>query len=230
MSLRREEFSVDEWYHCYTRGVEKKKIFETVGDYRRYVQLLYLCNSTQVIHRSDIFKRVDDIFSMFRPDTLVDIGAYCLMPNHPHLLIKEKRPGGISKFMQKLGTAYTMYFNIKNNRTGSLFITPFRSKHVKNDAYLQRVVQYIHLNPAELKEFGWKRGSVKNMGALETFLEQYPYSSLAEHQEKNRPQKTIIAQEIFNLIHPMKFPLMLAEAREYYEEIAREDPIVKATP
>ena len=86
--------------------------------------------------------------------TYCDILAYCLMPNHFHLLLQDALPagGGISKFMQKVGTAYTMYFNASRERAGNLFVKPFRSKHVSDDRYFKRVAQYIHFNPIELME------------------------------------------------------------------------------
>lgn len=230
MSLRKDAFAIDEWYHCYTRGVEKRRVFQSRADYERYVQLLYLCNSTRTIHRSDIARKHNDFFSIPRDETLVSIGAYCLMPNHPHLLLKEVRNGGISKFMQKLGTAYTMYFNIRYERTGGLFVKPFRSKHINNDAYFQRVIQYIHFNPAELTEPLWKQGVVRNMDKLEVFLREYVYSSFQDHERNRRPQSVVVGNDVFELAAPTKFGKMLNEARQYYEELVDEEPTVKATP
>jgi putative transposase len=218
MGMRKDTFAHGEWYHCYTRGIEKRRIFQTVSDYRRYMQLLYICNSIKTLHRSDLVRSHKDIFSIPHEDTLVSIGAYCLMPNHPHLLLKEKNEGGISKFMQKLGTAYTMYFNIRNERSGGLFVKPFRSKHVADDQYFQKVVQYIHLNPAELAEPLWKQGHVKNMRKLENFLSRYEYSSFLDYQKSARPERAILDEEVFSIAYPSETKSMLEDARKYYEE------------
>src|SRR3989338_8093959 len=152
-------FAVEEWYHCYSRGIDKRTVFKDASGYKRFVELLFLANSRKTLHRSDI-THTDHraLFSLDRDEPLVSIGAYALMPNHFHLLIKETREAGISSFMRKLGTAYTMYFNIKYERSGGLFTRPFRARHIADDRYFQHVVSYIHLNPAELFERGWKEG------------------------------------------------------------------------
>lgn len=137
--MNRVPFAPEEWYHCFTRGVERRTTFESVRDYARFMELLYISNGDERIHRSALVDRTSqEIFSHGRGNTLISIGAYSLMPNHFHLLIKEKADGGITTFMRKLGTAYTMYFNIKYQRTGNLFIKPFRSKHIADDIYIQR--------------------------------------------------------------------------------------------
>lgn len=79
-------------------------------------------------------------------DPLVEILAYCLNKNHYHLLLKQVADNGISKFMQKIGTGYTMYFNQKNKRMGALFAGRFKSKHVDTDSYLHHVGVYVNLN------------------------------------------------------------------------------------
>ena len=166
MGYRRVPFQSDEWFHCYNRGIDRRTVFESENDSNRFLKLLYLANSRENVRLDDLSDDIDTIVGRPRADSLVSIGAYCLMPNHYHLLLKEISGSGISRFMQKLGTAYTMYFNIRHGRTGNLFIKPFRSRHVGEDRYFQRVVNYIHLNPAELFESGWKKGSVRNMDRL----------------------------------------------------------------
>ena len=150
--MNRKPFAPDEWYHCYSRGVDKRTTFESPREYKRFIELLYLCNSEEPIHRSNLLNKTnEEILSVLRGAPLVSIGAYCLMPNHFHLLLKDlsEEGDGISRFMQKLGTAYTMFFNTSRERTGNLFVKPFRSKHIKDDEYLKRVTQYIPFNPIE---------------------------------------------------------------------------------
>lgn len=108
---RKITFSVDEHYHIYNRGTDKRQIFLDHDDYDRFVKLLYLCNGTESIVFRDI--PIGETYGFDRGETLVDIGAYCLMPNHFHLLLREKNEGGISLFMKKLSTGYSMYFNLK---------------------------------------------------------------------------------------------------------------------
>jgi len=222
MAFRRSLFAPDEWYHCYSRGVDKRKTFEEPRDYERFAQSLYLCNSESPLHRDDLPSKQDEtIFNIPRGSTLVAIGTYCLMPNHFHLLIQEKIDGGITRFMQKLGTAYTMYFNIKNDRVGGLFVKPFRSKHVSEDRYFAYVAQYIHLNPIELFSPRWKSGEVRPLVVLDKQLRGYPYSSLPEYVGSSRPQETILDVEAFNLLRNKLPPLqeIISEAAAYYQEL-----------
>src|SRR3989344_8337118 len=107
---RKIEFSIGEFYHLYNRGNNKGRIFFNDGDRARFLKLLFLCNNTRPIVFRDISKKAS-YDEKYRDDTLVDIGAYCLMPNHFHFLVHEKEDGGISAFMQKLSTAYSLYFN-----------------------------------------------------------------------------------------------------------------------
>ncbi len=191
------------------------------------MQLLYLCNSPEPVRRDNLRQRfTDEIVAIPRKAAIVSIGAYCLMPNHYHLLLKEITDGGISRFMQKLGTAYTMYFNKKYERTGNLLTKPFRARHVGDDRYFQRVVDYIHCNAAELTEEGWKRGEVANMARLEKRLLTYRYSSFADYGKQKRNIAAILSGdglEIYRNISPKE---MLADARAYYADIATDDPDV----
>lgn len=222
MAQRIVPFAIDEWYHCYSRGVEKRKIFFNNGDYNRFLHALYLGNSDVSIHRSDLRGLpTANIFSIQRGAPLVAIGAYCLMPNHFHLLLKEIVEGGISAFMQKIGTAYSMYFNIKYEHHGGLFSKPFRSKHVEDDRYLRRVAQYIHLNPAELFDPNWKKGSATNLNTIESRIISYRYCSLADYCGNNRPEKSILDNNAMELLGGELSPFgeILAEMQEYYQEL-----------
>src|SRR3989344_8423872 len=226
MAYRRIPFQLGEWFHCYNRGIDKRTVFESEDDSERFLKLLYLANSTAYLHMADIRHKTDVIVTRPRKQTLVAIGAYCLMPNHFHLLLKEIHEGGITRFMQKLGTAYTMYFNKKYDRVGGLFTKPFRARHVADDRYFQRVVDYIHCNPAELYEPGWKKGAVRNIDRLEQQLLQYRYSSFADYNDKKRPHATILSHDGFETYVSRTPKRMLAEARAYYADIAMDDPSI----
>lgn len=221
MAYRREEFAHDEWYHCYTRSIDKRPVFETERDYERFLQALYLCNGTNTIRRSGMYKPTHDrFFSLKRGRPLVAIAAYCLMPNHFHLLVHEITEGGISAFMQKLGTSFSMYFNVKRQHVGNVFVKPFRSKHIDDDPYLQRVVQYIHLNPAELFEREWKTGYVRDMRSLEKKLGTYRYSSLSDYEGTKRVENAILDKKSMAMFSDRP-PLLdtLTEAAEYYADL-----------
>ena len=146
------------------------------------------------------------------------------MHNHFHLLLKEIVEGGISTFMHKVGTAYTMYFNIKNERTGNLFNKPFKSRHVLVDRYFQHVINYIHCNPAELYEPGWKHGVVKNMKQLHKKLLAYPYSSFDAHSDTRNRLRPILGKEVFDIAKQTPPGQMLQEALEYYAQAGKATP------
>src|SRR3989344_8159300 len=215
-------FAYGEWYHCYNRGIDKRKVFLDEYDANRFLMALYLANGTEPVHLFNTHKpKLDKSFKEDRGDPIVAVGAYCLMPNHFHLLLKEITDGGITSFMRKVGTAYTMYFNAKNERTGNLFTKPFRSRHVGDDRYFQHVLQYIHCNPAELYESGWKSGKVRSIQALEKKLVSYPYSSFGSYTG-NRIVSPILSEDGFDTANQLPVSRMLEEARAYYAEIAED--------
>ncbi|MCM2338889.1 MAG: transposase [Burkholderiales bacterium] len=194
---RKTKLEVEEFYHIYNRGVEKRKIFQVYSDYKRFLALLYIANNDQPLHIKDFgYMSLEEIFKQDRGEQLVAIGAYCLMPNHFHLLLTPLVDGGISKFMLKLQTGYSMYFNKKNDRVGPLFQGTFKSKHATDDLYLKYIYAYIHLNPAKLKNPNWKTQSRSFLTELEKFVAEYPYSSLQEYISLN-----------YKIINPAPFPV-----------------------
>ncbi|MCX6755255.1 MAG: transposase [Candidatus Nomurabacteria bacterium] len=194
------EFSIGEFYHLYNRGTEKRIIFNNKNDYERFTLLLYLCNSLNKVDLGDYLRQgrtLLELFDLERNNTLVDIGAYCLMPNHFHILVKEKLEGGISLFMQKLTTAYTMYFNKKYNRTGTLFQGKFKGKHVIGYNYLKYLFAYIGLNPIKLIDKNWKENGIKNLLEAKNFLSKYEFSSFVDFCDISRKQKVILVLDNF---------------------------------
>ena len=177
----------DSYYHIYNRGNAKQDIFLEPDDYR-----FFLLRIVQ-----NIFP---DKFENHRtpplPDKAFSLTSYCLMPNHFHLLVREKEEGNISRFMQKLATGYTMYFNTKRERSGSLFEGTFKARHVDDDRYLKYVIAYINLNPIKLIEPSWKETGIKDRKKAEKFLEHYRYSSYLDHLQQGRVEKCIINPEV----------------------------------
>lgn len=192
---RKFQFSVDEFYHAYSRGNNKSKIFLVDSDKKRFLKLLFLCNNKKSI----VFKDVENLplSQITRGETLVDIGAYCLMSNHFHLLLHEKIENGISIFMAKLLTAYSMYFNKRHIRTGALFEGRFLAKHADKDDYLQYLFSYIHLNPVKIIEPAWKVDGILNMEKTKQYLDDYFYSSYRDYLGEKREENLILNKEAF---------------------------------
>lgn len=195
---RNFDFSIGEFYHVYNRGVERRTIFMDERDYERFIGLLYLANATNVLHSSDCQGRsLTERFAHKREGTLVEIGAWCLMPNHFHLLLKEKVAGGISTFMRKLLTGYSMYFNTKYHRTGGLFQGRFLAKHLDTDEYLKYQYSYIHLNPIGIIDSGWKKKQIEDKEKARKFLKEYKYSSYKDYVNEKREENAILNVEVF---------------------------------
>ena len=209
-------FALGEWYHCFNRGVDKRNIFENESDADRFLILLYLANGIEPVQLFRLEKpTMKKALTENRGTQVVSVGAYCLMPNHYHLLLKEIVDDGISSFMRAVGTAYTMYFNKRNSRTGHLFSGAFQSRHVGTDRYFQRVLRYIHCNPAELYERSWKEGRVKNICLLEQKLLNYPYSSLKSFEHKMF-MNPILSNDAMEIAERISLAAALKDAREYY--------------
>lgn len=194
---RNTVFAPDEFYHIYNRGTEKRAIFLNRFNYERFLALLYLCNSTEAVRLSDYQDlTLVERLMLERTERLVNICAYCLMPNHFHLIIQEKEENSISRFMQKLTTGYTMYFNRLNERTGSLFQGRFKATHIGGDRYLKYLLSYVHLNPVKIVNPKWEENGVKNRNQAERFLEQYQYSSFLDFCGKDRLEEKIITKSV----------------------------------
>ena len=84
-------FATDEYYHIYNRGTDKRTIFIEPHDYNRFIVLLHLCNNKDPIDIDKLLRggrTFPDLIDLEIKERLVNIGAYCLMPNHVHFCIK----------------------------------------------------------------------------------------------------------------------------------------------
>ncbi|MDP2637530.1 MAG: transposase [Candidatus Levybacteria bacterium] len=153
MALRKTILATNEVYHVYNRGVEKRPIFLNKREYDRFIQLANYYRFTNcpvkfskfkvlpLEERNNIFKKLE------RESKLIDIYAYCLMPNHFHFLLKQLTDTGISKFIARLTNGFSHYFNIRHDRSGHLFQGNFGAVRIEDDEQLLHISRYIHLNP-----------------------------------------------------------------------------------
>jgi len=172
-----------EFYHVYNRGVDKKIIFSEQSDYERFVAYLHLLNTKDNLRPADIFDHytTEEVLTSTHERPLVALGAYCLMPNHFHLYATPLVENGLSKYMQRIQTAYTMYFNQKNGRGGVLFQGAYKTRHVDRDPYAKFLFSYIHLNPASLIDPDWKSADTGEFLRFRNHIRTYPYSSIKEY-------------------------------------------------
>ncbi|MDO8518285.1 MAG: transposase [bacterium] len=207
--MRKTIFAHGEVYHIYNRGVERRTTFTSPSEYKRFLAYLYILNTEESIRPAELIEKHGDLlFTLPRENPLVALGAYCLMPNHFHLLATPTVEGGISKFMHRVQTAYTMYFNTKHKRTGGLFQGTFKAEHADYDAYAKYLYSYIHLNPAKLADPLWKEFGAKDFNKVRAFVRNYPYSSFGEYKS-GEPVIT----------DPSKFPDYVSNKKDLEEHI-----------
>jgi len=173
----------EEYYHIYNRGMQKQPIFETDKDRLRFLFLLFVFqgkNSIKNISReikqnvqSSTLHILPELEKEILKNRTVELISFCLMPNHFHLQVLEKTEGGIAKYMQRILTAYTKYFNVRHQKSGHLLQGSYKSVLMENDLQLMHTSAYIHKNPNELTQWKGK-------------YEEFPWSSLQDYLFKNR--------------------------------------------
>ncbi|MBI2450705.1 MAG: transposase [Candidatus Nealsonbacteria bacterium] len=193
MPITRPKLVTGEYYHIYNRGVEKRDIFLNTADFFRFIFCLYELNDKNMVVMRDRMEErkirkktsIGETHGCYnrRRELLVEIIAFCLMPNHYHLVLRQLVDGGISLFMKKLSNSYTGYFNEKYERkgAGSLFQGCFKGVHVGNDKQLMSLVAYIFTNPVELVEKNWKEGGARDPRKTVEFLKNYRWSSYLDY-------------------------------------------------
>jgi len=193
---------MNEIYHIYNRGVEKRIIFQEDSDKIRFIHDLFEFNDEEPAQ--NIFYKLPNLrspnqFYEVKPrkierrkrKLIVKILAFCLMPNHYHLLLQQAADGGISQFMRKLNTGYTMYFNKKYERVGSLFQGTYKFTRITQESHFIHIPYYIHLNPLDIVMPQWREKEIKNYKKAVKFLEKYRWSSYLDYiGKKNFPSVT----------------------------------------
>lgn len=220
---RKFNFAPGEYFHIYSRGVDKRQIFLDENDHNRFVKLLYLANGSKSLHFSNLYKQNPnkDFLEIDKGKKLANIGAWCLMPNHFHLLIREPefedeenedRPrSNISVFMKKLLTGYSMYFNKKYERKGALFEGNFKAQHIDTDPYLEYIYSYIHLNPIGIIDKGWKEKKIADKTKAKQFLNDYEYSSYQDYSGMNQPA----GRDEALILNKKEFPEFFSTASDF---------------
>jgi putative transposase len=157
----RKNYVSNGYYHIYNRGVEKRIIFLDQQDYSVFLSYLkeYLLPKNEnelrekLANQNISYKEKDKISKLLRLNNFneeISLLAYCLMPNHFHFMVKQQNFGAIDKFMNSLGTRYTMYFNRKYKRVGSLYQGVYKAVLIENDAQYLHLSRYIHQQALEL--------------------------------------------------------------------------------
>lgn len=197
MPIKRPLLSNGEMYHIVIRAVDGLKIFRDEKDYFRMIHNLFEFNDDNPVgwkFRQD-FNTARTVLGVLgekiKRKLLVNISAFCFMPNHLHLLLKQIKDGGISKFMRKIGAGYGMYYNKKYQRSGHVSQGRYRAVHIQDDKQLITVFVYIHANPISLIFPDWKERGISDTEKAMQFLDNYRWSSWQDYLEnKNFPSLT----------------------------------------
>lgn len=198
--MHREKPALGKIYHIYNRGVEKRKIFLDNQDRMRFVHDLFEFNDREpALNLSHHLARSKEVGlpnigrgRVREPrKLLVELMAFCMMPNHFHLVVRQRTASGVTDFMRKLGTGYTNYFNQKYKRVGSLFQGKYKLVQLKSEPHLIHLPYYIHLNPLDLTTPEWRERKIRNCKKAVQFLESYRWSSHLDFLgKKNFPSVT----------------------------------------
>ena len=153
--MKKVDLITEEFYHIYNRGVDKRDIFISIDDYYRFLRAIREFNTLLPIgslyEKKLLSKKLitngDSISTMeIESPCLVEVIAYCLMPNHFHIILRQKEDKGIEKYMHRIGVGYTMYFNQKNERSGSLFQGRYKARHIDSPGMLSHLSVYVNCN------------------------------------------------------------------------------------
>lgn len=178
-----------EFYHTYNRGVEKRKIFLENSDYLRAIHDLHEFNDVNAatnLQRSIVRftkSNISNILDNNKPnprEKLVDMGVWCLMPNHYHIFSCPVKDNDLSMFHKKFGVGFANFFNIKYKRSGTLFQGRYKKVQVTNDIQALQLICYIHSNPLDLWKPNWKKKGLTNLevqNALKFLETKYRWSS-----------------------------------------------------
>jgi putative transposase len=195
--LRQTPLATGEVYHVFNRGAHKQGIFLDDADFQRFQLNLHVANHAEPVLIREILdtKKYREPFSAFLADkTLVDVLAYTLLPNHFHLVLRQKVDGGITKFMRKVGVGYSMYFNLRHEHSGVLFQGRFKSSHIDSEPYFRWIFTYLHLNHLVLKCPDWESQGIENIDDVKKFMNSYRFSSFIDYSGNSRPEGVILSR------------------------------------
>lgn len=221
--MRKEPFGVGGIVHVYNRGNRKADIVRDESDRWRFLAGLRFFNDrnnrrrvlSEMLYsarRESLEKRFEWPLGWQPQDPLVRVLAYCVMPNHYHLLLQEINAGGVTEFIRKLGTGFTNYMNWKYDECGKIFQGSYQAKLITNEYYLQYADIYIQaLNPIELIP---DRKANDDLGQYLDAIVANPFSGLGE---------TINARNLHILDRKnLNKKYHLPENQESYEKLLRD--------
>lgn len=199
-------------YHVFNRGVEKRRIYDDRLDYKRFVKIIQYYSLKGPKPKFSHFYAPQQT-SLDLSQKIAEIIAYCLMPNHFHLLVRQTQDNGVSEFISKVSNSYTKYYNTRYDRIGPLLQGQFKAVLVESDGQLMHLSRYIHLNPIvsllvkDLENYEWssyKEYLGLNLGFCSTnqvidfFKEPEAYKQFVLDQVDYSIQLELIKHQLFD--------------------------------
>lgn len=211
MQIRKDSLVNEHYYHIFSRSIAKYNIFNESQDFTRFLELLRLYQYIDFKHKYSKFNILTNEQKFLLEISLkrfsgvyVEIVAYCVMPSHFHLILKQVSDNGISKFMGKVLNSYSKYFNIKHRRSGPLWSGRFKNVLVESDEQLLHLTRYLHLNSTS--------------AGLVTSPFDWPWSSLAEYVGKS--QSGICRFNTIVDIPPKEYKKFVLDHKGYQRDIS----------
>jgi len=200
-----KEYKKNAYYHIYNRGVDKRIIFSEKTDYKKFLAYLKFYLTPFNLQGQTLKASPSRVLKNYAKN--INLLAYCLMPNHFHLLIHQTNSLSIASFMQSLCTKFSIYFNRKSGRSGPLFQGRYKAVEVTSEEQLIYLTKYIHRNPLDILP-------------SRTDLEGYKYSSYGNYLKKYS-QSWVKTSEVLSLFRNSSY-------QEFVEETEDKDiPLIK---
>lgn len=202
-----------EIYHVFTKSIAGFRIFNDADEFRRIKEISRYYQQKDVAIKFSRFKQLQaELDIPVKPinseERIVNIIAYCFMPTHIHLILKQLEDNAISVYMNNVLNSYTRYFNIRHKRKGPLWEGRFKKVLVVNDEQLFHLTRYIHLNPV-------------TSNLIEKAEQWGASSSYQEYLNKNPgPDRITFFEEILD-INPAEYREFVEERKDYQQELKK---------
>ena len=148
-----KHYASESYYHVYNRGIDKSPIFLDKQDYSVFINLF-----KRYLSSEPVIDNKGREYPWLKPR--IQLLAFCLMPNHFHMLVLQEDEKAITDLIRYITTSFSMYFNKKYRRRGPVFENRFRAVHIDSQQYLDHISRYIHLNPGRTRYKSWEWSSI----------------------------------------------------------------------
>ncbi|MBM2820389.1 MAG: hypothetical protein HW405_149 [Candidatus Berkelbacteria bacterium] len=217
--MRKDNLSTGHYYHIFSRSIAKYVVCNNSEEYSRFIELLKMYRYANFNYKYSRFIELDEnyqksiIQSLIKENNLlVEIVAFCLMPTHIHLLLKQVADNGISKYISNVLNSYSRYFNNKHKRTGPLWSGRFKNVLIKDDDQLLHLTRYIHLNPTS--------------AGLTHKVSEWPYSSYLEYIDDKAIKANICSFENLFDFDAKGYKKFVLDHKDYQKEISKIKKII----